>query len=275
MTEVAHQRGRMYVSGTTLLLGVAGAGAAATVTTLSVLSFGGTQTGHVIASVGQPGLELAAALITAWSALGLRSAFLRRVWLVIAFGMLGAVIGDAMWSYAEITRGAPVAYPGVAEWAYAIEYLAFAGAMTAMIASYRHRVRLLMPALESLASTTLLLVLGWFGIAAPTLAKAGVAIDAPVATDIAYIAADIVLIGMAGMLHATLLRSGDRRMLWPWVAFALGVVAIAVGDLAFFAQQAYGTYQPGSLGDFAWMAGHGLIAVGAMLQLDEERARAS
>jgi len=273
MTERAHPRGRMYVSGTTLLLGVVGAGAAATVTTLSVLSFGGTQTGHVIAALGQPALELAAALITAWSALGLKSVFLRRVWLVIAGGILGAVIGDAMWSYAEITQGAPSAYPGLSEIAYAIEYAAFAGAMTAVIASYRHRVRLLLPALESLAVTTVLCVLGWFGIAAPTLAKSGVALDASTATDLAFIAADLVLIGMAGMLHATLLRSGDRRMLWPWVAFALGVVAIAVGDLAWFAQQAYGTYRPGSLGDFAWMAGHGLIAVGAMLQLDEERAR--
>jgi hypothetical protein len=65
---------------------------------------------------------------------------------------------------------------------------------------------------------------------------------------------------------------GRTEPSFPWVVFAVGMLATSVGDLMWIWQNTVTAWSPGAMGDFAHITGHVLVAVAALTAADAERA---
>jgi hypothetical protein len=112
----------------------------------------------------------------------------------------------------------------------------------------------------------------WFLVIGPTIRQLPSASEAM--TEAVYALADYPLfVAPTLLVLLTIMRSGRRAVLAPWLLFACGIAFVVAADAGWFWQRAIGAWEPGSLVDFAFMGGHVLMATAALSFLYNEQRR--
>lgn len=258
-------------SGRTRVIGLLAVLVAALFATIVTMS--GQPNGDLLAYLGPPVVFSASAAVCALCGVRLPDRSLRRIWYLTAGGLGCWAGGDVIWAYYYLVIDREIPYPGVAEILYAAFYVLVLMALITALMRYRNGSDLLWPSVEAVLSAGALGLGVWVVVVRPLLSSSS-EVSAGTVTDLAYIAADLGLL-MVPALTLLLLSVGqfDRMGAIPWALYAGGVAMMALGDLGWFWQQSTTGWQPGSLVDFSWMAGAGLLAVAASAELDFELVR--
>jgi len=181
---------------------------------------------------------------------GLARAEDRAAWLTLGAGITAWTLGDVLWS---VALGDNTASPNVAD----IAYLAFYPcALAALILFARRHVRVRNWAvrLDGVIAGLGLAALATAVLLGPALAVGGSSSE--VATNLAYVIEDVVLIGFVGAMTIT----GGRRTGAPWVLLAAGLFVSVVADAVYLLQSANGSYVEGGVLDTCWLASLVLMA---------------
>jgi diguanylate cyclase (GGDEF)-like protein len=168
----------------------------------------------------------------------------RAAWLVLGSGVLAWTVADALGSFA-LAYDAPT--PSVAD----AFFLAFYPcALVGVLLLARQHIRLQSWAMRldgviaglGLAALVTALLLG------PALVVHGS--SGEVATNVAYIIADVVLVGIVGAMTIT----GGRRSGAPWLVLGAGLLTLGVADAVYLLQVSNGAYDEGLI-DVLWLVG--------------------
>ena len=181
----------------------------------------------------------------------------RVAWVLIGTSIALWTIGDLYWVFVLEELGDAAPYPSIADWFwlafYPPIYVGLILLVRARVADFR-------------ASLALDGIIGGLALAAVACALVfGVVLDATggspaaVATNLAYPLADTLLLAIVvGVLGLTGWRPGRA---WAWLAAGLAVFAVA--DSLYLYQVSVGTYEAGTMIDFGWPLGAGLMAAAA------------
>ena len=203
----------------------------------------------------------------------IRSAFqlgagpLRTQWLFIGAGVASFAMGDLVWAYIEVIRGAEVPYPGLPDAFYLLQYaLLGLGIMLAGVA-YRGLFDIRRPALVAAASSVALSVGLWLLFLGTLWSHTESALGERI-LNVAYPLADMLLLaGPALFVLLITRRLQGGRLGRPWIALCGGALLLAVTDTAYSFLAAENAYEAGMLVDYGWMIAFVLIATGALIVL--------
>jgi len=186
----------------------------------------------------------------------------RIVWALIGVGLLGAMVSDALWTRSLWITGQDSLAQGVLI-LHAFEYVAIPAACGIYVSSFRHEVDLTWPLVESAAVAAIGAGLTWILLIVPVMGEhPKIAATSP---QVLLAVLGYPLFIMPTMLVLlTVMRLGRRGLLTSWLLFAAGLFLVVYGDAGWFWQQANGVWPPASLVDFAYMAGHVLIATAGL-----------
>lgn len=242
-----------YLSVETTFLLVLGMAAAALLSSVVSVGVGDAEASRQLALIGQPALELVAALFAARAAARIPPSA-RPAAIMLTLGIVFTALGDGAWAFSEVVLGKEMNYPGFSEVLFGASYVCFASCVAFGTARFLKNEDLPLAYGASLVGGAVVLSLGWYFIARPALQAAGGLTPATL-TDLAYITADVLLLLVPGTAILMIMaRSDDKRDGLPVLLFAIGLVGMAVGDIGWFVQQSYGGWRPGSIVDFAWIA---------------------
>lgn len=257
------------ISKRTVLVLVIGLLAIAAIVLGIAFDIGGENGTLAISDFGELIVVGASAVIVLWVAMSFGPTERVRVqWLAIGLGVLMFAIGDAVWSYIEVIRGAEPAYPGTPDIFYLLIYPFLAYGLIRAGLAYKGLVDLRKAIYISVAAVVALGIVLWFSLIKPHILGAGLS-GAEAALSTAYPAADLLLaFGPALFVLLVVFGLGRGRFAWPWWAVAAGVALVALSDSGFSYLQAYNLYGSGSFIDYGWSLGFLLIAVGASIFYD-------
>jgi diguanylate cyclase len=197
-----------------------------------------------------------ALFLAAWRSHGRR----RASWLLLAAAAVSWGLGQLVWTWFEVVREEVVPYPGWADLGYlACVPLLVAGVVVFPSSSLRSigRARAVVDGLIA-AGAALYASYGTF-LGSVYGTHDGPILDRLIA--VTYPAADIVAITV---ILAVLARR-SRRMTGPLPIVAMGMVSLAVADLAFAFLTAHGTYGNDPVTDLGWPLGFALLAAAPWL----------
>jgi hypothetical protein len=230
---------------------------------------GGDNISLILSDFGLTAVEFASAAVILWVAFSFAPAEKVRVqWIAIGLGVLLYAVGDAVWAYIEVIKGAEVPYPGAPDIFYLLIYpfLAF-GLLRAGLA-YRGFVNLGKPAWISAAVVVALAAVVYFSLLKPYVFGADLS-SAEKAISAAYPISDLLFaLGPALFTLIVVFGLGRGRFAWPWWAVAAGTVLVVLGDSGYAYLTSYGLYESGSVIDYGFVAGFLLMAVGASIFYD-------
>lgn len=216
----------------------------------------------VIQQVSDLGSLLFGVVATASAGLAVRSSHgrQRRAWSALMVGLVGWVVGDAIWTYYEVIRGMEVApFPSLADAGYLLFPVAACTALVMFPVGYagQSQVRALFDGVIVAGS---LFVLSWTAGLDEVFA-AGAESGFGFAVSIAYPLTDLVMLTIA-VLVLVRARVGQRA---SFTLLTAGVAAIAVSDSVFVYLAAAGDYTSGHPIDIGYAAGLLLLAAAAQV----------
>lgn len=210
---------------------------------------------------------------------------LRLRWMLAAIGVLSFAGGDLVWTWYEV--GAPfvssmgdgvaiadialgeVAYPGVPDLFYLLEYVFLGGAIVMVGASYKGLVRMRGPAITALVVGAVATAGLWAMLVIPKLLVDGGIDSASTALDVFYPTADVLLLFMPTVFVIGVIRQlGAGRLGWPWWAIAVGTAVLAFSDSGYSYLNATEAYTAGAFVDYGWMLAHVFMGIGALIARD-------
>jgi PAS domain S-box-containing protein len=187
---------------------------------------------------------------------------LRRFWTLIAGALLAWLAGDLLLAFYEVVLGKQPPVPSLADPVSLLGYpLALAGVLLYPVTPRVRfgRIRLL---LDLAITSGAITALAWALLIRPLVASAS---RAEIFWTAVYPAADLALLLILLNLFLTL-EPGEVRSALGFVSAGLGVLVLA--DLAYAYLAVRGQYQTGSAVTLGWMAGYGLLGLGAVFQRD-------
>lgn len=229
---------------------------------LTVLGVGGSLTQRMLPMMGEAFIGALAVAVIAISAYRMKQRVNRIVWALLAVGVLGATLGDALWITDLLITGRDSTSGAGFAW-YALEFIAIPAACGIYVASFRGQVDLTWPLVEATAAAAIGLSAAWFLLMGPVLRADPLVLK--VTPKALYVLADFPLLAMPTILVLlTIVRARERSRLTPWLIFGAGILFIVSADIGWFIERTAGTWRPGSLVDFAFMGGHVLIATASL-----------
>lgn len=224
----------------------------------AVWQFGGSSH-ETVRQVVSDGTSLTLALVAlVSSALTARSASgrLRAAWAALTVGLLGWVVGDAIWTYYELGLHR-FPFPSVADVAYLVLPVGACAAMLLFPTGHtaQSQTRLV---LDGVIVAAALFLVSWLTILGPVYA-AGAESRLALITSLAYPASDLVVLTVAAYVAV---RPGYYQRL-PLTLLALAMVCFALADSVFVYLAAQDQYASGNPIDVGWVAGLLLITVAA------------
>jgi len=211
----------------------------------------------------------------------------RTCWGLVGVAVVSPGVADISWGLAALAAGESIGAPWYSVSFYVLSNVAVAAACMTYALHYRETVDLQWPAMEALVTTVALGLLTWTLVLRPVLSQAGGSIgDVPTSTliDSAFGLLDLTFYVFPAMfVLLTVVRVGgggsmreiDRTIVLPWALLTLGAFTLTVSDIGWFWQRALSLWGAGSIVDFAYMFGFVVIATGAAVALDAERAAAN
>lgn len=229
----------------------------------ALLVLGGPMNGPLRIAIDDLGSVLAAltaaalCLHTARTHTDLRA---QRSWLLLGLGMLSWGTADAYWTWSELVLGVVPVTPSLADIGYlALVPLLFAGILLRprLGQATEDRWQLL---LDSCLTVTALLAVAWATVLGPIYARLETSLLVQAIT-LAYPLGDLAI--LACLLISVLRDTETRPATMPLL---LGLATMAVGDAAYAALVASGTYATGHPVDVIWFAALVLVALAASVE---------
>lgn len=260
--------------GRTILTAVAGLGSAAFVTSVSALSVGSDDASVALAVVGGTAVLVAMAIIALLCALRMPGHPDRRAWVLAGISLALTAAGAGLRAGAMLGGGAFVEL-AAPEMVYMVGSVLLMGALVVWPLPYRSEIPMGTVVVETLVVTAVVAA-GLWGLVVRQLPDR--------ASDYGGVGPDrmrqfllfLLVFAGAALLSAVCAGNlGRARPTMQWAVASFGAALIIAGDLAWLADVADLSWAPGSLGDFAHIAGHVLIATGASLALDYARGEVS
>ncbi len=203
-------------------------------------------------------IQLGAVAACFWCARQIRrqSPWQSRGWLLIGVAVFIYMLGDLVWTYYEVIRGAEVPTPSWADPFYIIFYIPLVAGVICFFRplSLASKVRLL---LDSALLTSAAGVLSWYYLVGPLWSQSEVSVLGK-SVNIAYCVGDLAVLVCAAALVSTVRLARGARLAMG--IFAAGLLAMSVADAIYWLSIASGKYQSGQWGDLGWNVGCSLIA---------------
>jgi hypothetical protein len=261
------------ISGPTIALLLAGLVSAATLESLASFGFGGPTLSAALPLAGEGMMELWAAAVIFLASYRMRRDSEAMLWGALGVACLATGVADLVYAYQKIVLGSLPIGVSVTDVLYAVQYPAITAVAVARALRADRGVDLTWSVVEAGVAATVIGFATWYGVVAPRLGT----IDQPglaSVQDAAYVILDIPFAVLPMLvLMSVLVRSSDRATMAPWAFAAAGVMTWFAADMGWFVQSASGTWAPGSLVDFGYMAGAVLLAAGAWLASDADARR--
>ncbi|RQW80869.1 MAG: response regulator [Methanothrix sp.] len=185
-------------------------------------------------------------------------------WLMIAFGQVLYVLGDAIWAYTEtVLLEAP--FPSMADVPSLLTYPFFMIGILmfpSAILSPRDRMKMMLD--TSIVVITSVLIF-WVSLIGPTIAQNMEADALTMILSVAYPVLDLILLFFVVQLLFRKLEIPGRQAL---TALALGAAIWIATDVAFMYASLSGTYQPGVAIDSGWIASFLVISLAGISQIE-------
>jgi diguanylate cyclase len=186
----------------------------------------------------------------------------RLAWGFIGIGLVGWVIGTAIWMACELVFEIPP-FPSVADAGYVVFPIATCVGL-ALLTGGRHGPSRSRLALDGLITATALLQIAWV-VVLHGVYDAGGSDRVALGLSLFYPTGDVVVITMA-VLVLTRVRQGRRRAL---VLLTVGVVLMALSDSAFVYLSAHDAYHGGTMADVGWLTGLFVIGTAGLSAMHE------
>jgi PAS domain S-box-containing protein len=205
-------------------------------------------------------------MVSAWLAYQARSTVgnlaLRSTWTWLSIGLSIWVAGDLL------RLAASLAFPSWHFTSNLLDLIYLLGSVGILIALFRYPQRRHLPVgklrlfTDIAITATSLVSLAWLIVLKPVMDVIQTSHGSPAA--ILYPSADLILLLALLILF---LYNEPRAFPAPFAWIALGLAAYATSDLAYAYLLIGASYQPGSLVDFGWTVGDGLMILAAAKQL--------
>jgi len=257
------------VSRRTMALAVGGLVGVLVVRALMGLQVGGEPTSRLLAEAGPLAVLVVAAAVTLRTALGFeRGESLRRQWSLIGLGLLALVGGELASFFAGAALGASAA-PGLPDALRVTGYVLLCTGLLLAAFSYRDLIDARVPLAVSAVVSYGIGIVVYFSLLEPYVIAGGGLTGTARALAVFYPLAD-VLGALAPALFLTIVvsRLYGGRLSWPWIAFALGVLALGVSDTAHSVLSSADLYRPGHPLETGWLLAPILMAIGASIASD-------
>jgi serine phosphatase RsbU (regulator of sigma subunit) len=179
--------------------------------------------------------------------------------ILLGLGIIGWVLGQAIFTYYEWALRQPPPLPSLADVGYLSVYPFFLLGILLLPARpvpVASRTRL---ALDGLMIMTAAVTFSWYFILGPVMQQ-GTETTLAKAVSTAYPLADIVLIACLVILAS---RPEEQTLLPAIRLLALGLILIVVADSNFAYWSLHDAYATGTLPDVGWSLGYMLVALGA------------
>ena len=191
----------------------------------------------------------------------------RLAWTFMGLGILLNTIANLVYLLWDQNQ-TPIPYPAASDIPYILSYVGFIVGV-ALLARSTERESATGSGLDGfiagLAIATLVAIV-WFG---PVLQVTGSAFEA--AVGLSYPLLDLVLITVL----VTSLIVNRHRFDWSLIVLVVGVLFFVIGDSAYLAQMADGTYRAGTILDETWVLGIFFIGLAAVVRAPTDRRRRS
>lgn len=258
------------VGGLPLLVGVAGAFAAAGIASIGEL--GANQGWSRMARLaGMPALGIASALLALVLAAQLGNSRRRALWMLVAVGALCLAFAAARSAPGvPVSESAATALMAVRAFAYVL----FSGAAFTAAYHRRDRVDLAWPVVESFVATAALALVTWLVVLRTVMVTPETPSDRTMLDQTFLIGDFAFMVGPMLMLSLALARVPREIETAPWMLLGASIGSTVVAEIAWFVHS--GPLAPvGSLPDFFWMLGMVGIGVSAALAWDADRLETS
>lgn len=252
-----------------MILAIGGLVGVFAIRALMGLQVGGEPTSRLLSEAGPLAVLVVAAAVTLRTALAFeRGEPLRRQWSVIGLGLL-ALVGGRLASYFTGTALGASPAPGLADALRVTGYVLLCSGLFLAALSYRDLVDARMPLAVSATVAYGIGIAVYFSLLEPYVIDGGGLTGTARALAVFYPLAD-VLGALAPALFLTIVvsRLYGGRLSWPWVAFALGVLALAVSDTVHSVLASADLYQPGHPLETGWLLAPVLMTIGASIASD-------
>ncbi len=263
-TSMSHARGS---SARTVFLAVTGLGSAALVTSISALSAGSDEIALAVAVVGGTCVLAIAAFVTLVVAVRSAGDPDRGYWAVAGVALMLTSLSSGMRA-GQMLAGETFVQAGVSEWIYMAAMCVLAGVLVGWPLRHGGSLRLATVLPGSLAAWLAATGSVWWFFGRAILESAGKY------GGIGPKQAQSFLEFLAVFCFAiafSLVAAAHLRTVVPvgqWVLVSVAAALIVIGDLAWLSDVTDSSWLPGSLGDFAHISGHVLVAVAASLHRD-------
>jgi serine phosphatase RsbU (regulator of sigma subunit) len=178
---------------------------------------------------------------------------------LLGLGIIGWVLGQAIFTYYEWALRQPPPLPSLADVGYLSVYPFFLFGILLLPARpvpVASRTRI---ALDGLVTMTAAVTFSWYFVLGPVMQQ-GTETTLAKAVATAYPLADIVLIACLVILAS---RPEEQTLLPAIRLLALGLILIVVADSNFAYWSLHDAYATGTLPDVGWSLGYMLVALGA------------
>lgn len=256
-----------FASARTLFVAVTGFGAAALVTSFSVLSVDSVDAAIRVAVIGGTSVLGISSLVVAVCTTRLPTGDDKLPWVLIALALALTTAGSALRASAFLTDWRGIS-AGTAEGVYAIGLVVLMVAAVVWPLRHRRGVSLAVAFALALALTAGLSAVTWFWFGAGMIRAAfeGGLIEPARLRQLLGLMVVMTAVAAFSATSARALRDEPRS--GPQIMVAAAVFAVVAGDVYWLSRMTGGGWAPGSFGDFVHLAGHVLLATAASLALD-------
>jgi signal transduction histidine kinase len=226
-----------------------------------MLGFGvlGDRIALVVSDAVYPAVALATAALLVIGSFS-RSGADRRSWAVIGCGVALLGMGELVWGWYELGLDVEPPFPGLPDVFYLAAYPVLALGMLAMPRLSASRYQWSLQMIDALVVTAGVAIFAWLMVFAPMYQDSSGSTYAELAVGAGYPVGDVLLIAVIGAVGIGRSLHLRDRSLWCLIA---GLLAMAVGDIAYLTQSWSTSYESGSWLDATWLASYGLFALGA------------
>lgn len=194
---------------------------------------------------------------------------LRRIWLLIGFGIAAYAVGDVIWAVLDIGSGfTEVPYPSAADFFYLAMYGFLVAGLVLAAMAFARMARVRRPIAAAVVLTSLAAIAVFALVVLPVASDASTDLAARL-LGVAYPMGDMVfLLGPAIFIVLAAPAVGPFRVVRQWWVLALGLALMSLSDIGFTWLDWTGRYFTGHPVDFGWMASLLLIAIAGSLAAD-------
>lgn len=193
----------------------------------------------------------------------------RRAWLLLALGLGGFLVGQAILGYFQLVEGRPIVFPSPADVFFLLGSFILAAALVAFLRAYaasglpvgepRERWALALGAAVVCAAIVIPILLPVLRTPAPVLEKL---------LSLAYPVVDVLLLIPILLLLRMSFRFWGGRLWAVWGALAAGILFTAAGDILFAYRSGLGLEHLEDLFDAMYILSFGCLAGGVLAQRD-------